>query len=397
MTSAPSFLYYAPVKLFDNILHASFTSRPNRFVVLCTLEGTTVRAYLPNPGRLWELLFPGVTLALVKFPPSTERKLKYLVVAVQQHNGWIMLHTHHTNTVARRLIERNSIPGLEGAEIVQPEYKVGSSRFDFLLRKDGKNLLLEVKSCTLFHDTLAMFPDAVSARATRHLLELAELTRHGYATAVLFVVHSSRMRYFMPEHHTDLEFTRTLAQVKDRVMIRAIAVEWRDDLSLGPNSRKLSIPWDLVEREAHDSGSYLVVLKLERDRKITAGGLGAIPFRKGYYCYAGSAKQNLAQRLARHQRIIKNYHWHIDYLREHALFHAAIPIRTSADLECEIAGQLARISDWQVPGFGSSDCACPTHLFGLQDDPVHSPKFIEMLLHFRMGRLEEELSTNSGC
>jgi len=379
------------VKLFDNINHATFLSRPNRFVIICSIDGRTVRAYLPNPGRLWELLFPGVRLALVKFPPSAERKLKYLVVAVEHNNQWIMLHTHHTNTVARKLIETNSIPGLEGAEIVQAEYKIGHSRFDYLLRKDGKDILLEVKSCTLFHKTLAMFPDAISARATRHLLELAELSHQGYTTAVLFVVHSPRMKYFMPEHHTDLEFTRTLFDVKDQVMVRAVSVEWNNDLSLGTRTQNLTIPWDLVDREAHDSGSYMVILQMDRDRTIEVGGLGKIKFRKGFYGYVGSAKQPLSKRIARHQRIIKKHHWHIDYLREQTAFHAAIPIRTTADLECEIATGLERISDWHMPGFGCFDCNCPTHLFGFHDDPVHSPKLIEMLLYFRMGRLEEEM------
>ncbi|MDH4163576.1 MAG: DNA/RNA nuclease SfsA [Nitrospirota bacterium] len=382
--------------LFENIIHASFISRPNRFVILCTIEGKAVRAYLPNPGRLWELLFPGTRLALVKFPPSAERKLKYLVVAVEHSGQWIMLHTHHTNTVARQLIEQNRIPGLEGAEIVQAEYKIGHSRFDFLLKKDNKEVLLEVKSCTLFHHTLAMFPDAISARATRYLLELQELSHKGYTTAVLFVVHSPRMQYFMPEHHTDLEFTQTLAQVRNDVLVRAVSVEWKDDLSLGTETRNLVIPWDLVEREAHDSGSYIFVVRLERDRAIEIGSMGKVKFSKGFYCYVGSAKLHLTKRLARHQRITKKHHWHIDYLRQEASFHAAIAIRTTADLECEIAGSLEKIADWQVKGFGCSDCQCPTHLFGMQNDPVHDKKFIEMLLEFRMGRMEKELSEGLG-
>lgn len=380
------------MKLFDNILHGTFLSRPNRFVVLCDISGKKVRAYLPNPGRLWELLFPGTRLGLVKYPPDDNRKLQYLVVAVKHDGRWIMLHTHHTNTVARQLIETNSIPGLEGAEIVQAEYKIGSSRFDFLLRKDAKDILLEVKSCTLFHRTLAMFPDAISARATKHLLELHELSHKGYTTAVLFVVHSPAMRYFMPEHHTDLEFTQTLARVRNDVMVRAISVEWKEDLSLGAATRELVIPWDLVEREAHDSGSYIFIIRNDRDRTIEIGSLGKVKFKKGFYCYVGSAKEHLSKRLARHQRITKKFHWHIDYLREQCSFHAAIPIRTNEDLECVIANAVTAISGWTIPGFGSSDCSCPTHLFGMEQDPVHDRKFIDMLLEFRMGRLEKRLS-----
>ncbi len=44
--------------LFPETRRAEFLSRPNRFAVECLLDGKTVRAHLPNPGRLWELLLP---------------------------------------------------------------------------------------------------------------------------------------------------------------------------------------------------------------------------------------------------------------------------------------------------------------------------------------------------
>jgi sugar fermentation stimulation protein A len=384
------------MKRFENIIIADFRSRPNRFVVECRADGRNVRAYLPNPGRLWELLFPGARLFLTEIPPSPERSLKYMAIAVERNGKPIMLHTHYNNTVARRLIEQNRIPGLEGAVIIKAEHAVGHSRFDFLLRKGNRDILLEVKSCTLFNETLAMFPDAVTARGTKHLLELASLSRKGMDTAVLFVVHAPNVRFFMPEHHTDLEFSQTLLSVKDKVMVKAVSVGWNRDLTIGNDVRELIIPWDMVRRESHDGGSYIVVLGLARDRQIPVGGLGDIKFRKGYYLYVGSAKKDLTRRINRHRSERKNLFWHIDYLREHAGFHAALPIRASADLECAIAASLSSIADWQIAGFGSSDCSCETHLFGMKDDPVHSPEFIKRLLHFRMGRLEEKLEEGLG-
>ena len=52
------------MKLFEHIHQATFTNRPNRFIVECEIDGRRVRAYLPNPGRLWELLLPGSMLYL---------------------------------------------------------------------------------------------------------------------------------------------------------------------------------------------------------------------------------------------------------------------------------------------------------------------------------------------
>ncbi|CUH96790.1 hypothetical protein P22_2901 [Propionispora sp. 2/2-37] len=114
-------------------------------------------------------------------------------------------------------------------------------------------------------------------------------------------------------------------------------------------------------------------------------------FKKGYYLYVGSAKSNLSKRLERHQRKRKRFHWHIDYLRACCEYHGAIAIRTTADLEHELAGAIGAIADWEIPGFGCSDCLCTSHLFGMQEDPLHLPRFIKLLQYFRMDRLEAEL------
>ncbi|WP_176232105.1 DNA/RNA nuclease SfsA [Candidatus Hakubella thermalkaliphila] len=46
--------------------------------------------------------------------------------------------------------------------------------------------VLEVKSCTLFNQEMAMFPDAITLRGKRHLIELAELSHKGLRGGVLF-------------------------------------------------------------------------------------------------------------------------------------------------------------------------------------------------------------------
>jgi sugar fermentation stimulation protein A len=222
-------------------------------------------------------------------------------------------------------------------------------------------------------------------------IELAGLAGSGMATAVLFVVHSPRPRYFMPDYHTDLEFSRTLLAVRDRVMIRAMAVEWKSDLSLGGSMRELLIPWDIIEREARDRGSYLVLLHLSRTRRIRTGDLGMISFPKGFYCYVGSAPDDLSKRAAHHQRKRRALVTPIDHLREQAVVTAVLPVRAGEDLACSIADALRAFAAWSIPGFRSTDCSCDSHLFGMAEDPLHSPLFIKTLLYFRMDRLEEEL------
>jgi sugar fermentation stimulation protein A len=301
-----------------------------------------------------------------------------------------MLHTHLTNRVAAWLIEQGKIPGLKGYTIVRPEVPVGRSRFDFLLQKQKKELLLEVKSCTLFSKEIAMFPDAITERGRKHVIELADLSQKGVQGALLFVVHWPHARFFLPEYHTDLAFARTLLKLKDQLLIHAVAIEWQKDLTLGPAVHPLEIPWNLVEQEAHDSGSYILVLYLKKDRRIRIGQLGEVPFDKGYYLYVGSARKNLGKRIERHRRRRKKLFWHIDYLREHAEFCTALPVRTGASLECKMAREMNEISHWPVPGFGASDCECSTHLFGFRSDPLKTSSFINAVQYFRMGRLRSQ-------
>ncbi len=368
---------------------AQFVERPNRFVVHCERAGKPVTAYLPNPGRLWELLFPGCTLYLKK--NGSMAKIPYTVMAVEKEDIPVMLHTHLTNDVVEVLLRKRLLPGFEDADIVRREATFGDSRFDFLLQRGGKELVLEVKNCTLFGDTLAMFPDAVTERGSRHLTGLLALQNKGVDAGVLFAVQWPRARYFMPEYHTDLEFSKVFLKCRDRLLVKAVALTWQKDLSLDEEAKELIIPWEMIERKVHDKGCYIVILRLEKNSEIEVGGLGSIFFRKGYYLYAGSAKKALTKRIERHQRSRKNLFWHIDYLREKASFYKGLAIRTSDDIECTLASDLAKIAAWSIAGFGCSDCSCRSHLFGVEEDPVKSSNFIEMLINYRIKSVEKEL------
>jgi sugar fermentation stimulation protein A len=380
--------------LFGSILKGTFLERPNRFIVRCRIDGRVAEAYLPNPGKLWELLLPGRTLYLVENPQSRSAALPYMTVAVEREGAPVLLHTHKANQVVAGLLEQRRIPGLEDARIVRREVTVGRSRFDFLLDRGGRPFLLEVKSCTLFGRCLAMFPDAVTVRGRRHLTELADLSRKGTPGGVLFLVSAPRVRFFLPDYHTDLDFARTFLDLRQDLLFKAVSVRWRGDLTLGPRSRELTIPWDLIGREARDSGDYLLILQLATDRNIAVGGLGEVAFPKGYYLYAGSARTHLRKRLARHLRKRKNFFWHIDYLRDQADACTAIPIRSSERLEHRLAGAVGQIADWFVPRFGASDCDCESHLFGMRENPVHDPRFIALLQDFRIDRLSPKVAAS---
>jgi len=109
-------------------------------------------------------------------------------------------------------------------------------------------------------------------------------------------------------------------------------------------------------------GTYLLVMMLSKKTTVTVGKKGVVCFQKGWYVYVGSAMNGLDQRIQRHLRKQKKIHWHIDYLLPHTQIKSVFIKETKQTDECRIARILAEnLKD--IPGFGCSDCACPSHLF----------------------------------
>jgi Uri superfamily endonuclease len=109
-------------------------------------------------------------------------------------------------------------------------------------------------------------------------------------------------------------------------------------------------------------GSYILLIGLAIKKDIFVGKLGNVSFPKATYAYVGSAMNGLGARLARHLRREKKLHWHIDYLLKEAEVEEIILCRGDERVECSLAQSLAGELQ-SVPGFGSSDCKCRSHLY----------------------------------
>ena len=76
----------APKIVNGKPIYGIFHSRPNRFVVKSYVSGIgLVEAFLPNPGRLRELLLPNSKLLLEKSNKSFNRKTEYTVCGVYKN------------------------------------------------------------------------------------------------------------------------------------------------------------------------------------------------------------------------------------------------------------------------------------------------------------------------
>jgi sugar fermentation stimulation protein A len=177
------------VRIPGPLLPARFLERPNRFLALVDLDGETVEAHLPDPGRLKELLVSGSEL-WVRPAAGGGRRTRYTVALVRAPSGeLISLVTTLSNQLVQEALDEGRISELADWQVLAKEHTWGRSRFDFLLGAGAcRRMLLEVKSVSLVESGRAMFPDAVTARGTRHLRELADALSTGIGAALLFVV-----------------------------------------------------------------------------------------------------------------------------------------------------------------------------------------------------------------
>ncbi len=376
------------MNLYKEIVEAIFIERTNRFVVHANIHGKNEICHMPNPGRMRELLFPGVTLYAVPSDNPLNRT-SYRIVGVEREGEVILLDTSRCNDVAAYMLKHQMIPGWEKYHVIKREVTMGDSRFDLLLGdKNGEETFpVEVKSCTLFGKNGAMFPDAVTARGRKHLLHLGEIGRNGHS-GLLILVHWDRAKWFLPDLHTDIEFAQTFYNEMDSIDYKMAAVHWTKEFTIPEKIRLLPTSKTALTEELGNHGDYILVLYADQDKIIQVGENKTFFFRKGYYVYVGSAKKNLLQRMNRHRRLRKKMHWHIDYLRKETEFAGIIPIRTKEDLEHKLAERLSSISSWQIEGFGCTDCRCFSHIFGFTENPLHMKSFTMIEEDFQINRLD---------
>ncbi len=116
-------------------------------------------------------------------------------------------------------------------------------------------------------------------------------------------------------------------------------------------------------------GSYILLIKLDKDNVMEIGRSGPHNFQRGWYIYVGSAQGSggVRARLKTHLGVNKNRHWHIDWLLRHAKIVRTYYLIGTKNRECVWSQAIANSPYITVPvkRFGASDCVnkCPAHLF----------------------------------
>ena len=201
------------------LIEGRFLARPNRFLILAEVAGATARVRCPSPGRMRELLTPDAPLLLrPRTPPVAPGRwtpCHYDLVLVGHRRRWISVDTQLPNRLFAQHLERGLIPQFATTATFQREVPWGWSRIDFRLnRPRGKPRLVEVKSMNLVIGDLALFPDAPSERASRHLEELMDATLAGFEPWVVFVIQRDDCVACAPYAAADPRFAQAFRQAR---------------------------------------------------------------------------------------------------------------------------------------------------------------------------------------
>jgi sugar fermentation stimulation protein A len=193
------------------LVKGTFLSRPNRFLAIVRVRGEEAGCFVPNPGRLRDLLRPGTSVYLRK-TASGGRKTRWDLALARHGSLLVSVDTRMVNLLIPDAIRSGLIPSLRGLEVVKPEYPFLDSRLDFLMRDGEGPVLLEAKSCTLVERGIALFPDAPTARGRRHLETLSTGARRGMRAMVVFVIQREDGEVFSPNDGLDPEFAVAFRQ-----------------------------------------------------------------------------------------------------------------------------------------------------------------------------------------
>jgi sugar fermentation stimulation protein A len=188
--------------------------RYKRFMADVRLDsGETVTAHCANSGRMTSCCEAGRPVFLSTHD-NPRRKLKYTWELIEMTTSLVGVNTGMPNRLVAAALRERAVPELAAYTIVTTEVSVnGTSRLD--IRLDGEGLppcFVEVKNCTLVTEGVARFPDAVTSRGRKHLVELQRLVSEGARGLMFYFVQRMDAERFEPAKEIDPAYAAELAR-----------------------------------------------------------------------------------------------------------------------------------------------------------------------------------------
>ena len=198
-----------------SLIKGNLIKRYKRFFVDVKLNKEIVTAHCPNTGSMKGLLDEGNEVYLLK-NDNPKRKLKYGLEIIKAQNNLVGVNTHMANKIVNHGLTNNLIKELKNNDTIKSEVFFNKeTRFDFLVDKNKQKSFVEVKNVTLFRDKeTAEFPDAITARGSKHLLTLIDAIKKGYKAYLIYLVQIEKMKYFKIAKDIDPEYNKNYITAK---------------------------------------------------------------------------------------------------------------------------------------------------------------------------------------
>lgn len=192
--------------------------RYKRFLADVELDnGETITAACPNTGSMLGCNVPGSRVWLSSSDSPT-RKYRHTWELVEGKPGVIVgINTVWPNRLVVEAINAKVIKELSGYRNIKTEVRYGNenSRIDILLDGHTKKppCYVEVKNVTAaVENDIALFPDAISERGSKHLRELMAMVDEGFRAVLIFCVQRTDVNEVRPADGIDPVYGKTLRQ-----------------------------------------------------------------------------------------------------------------------------------------------------------------------------------------
>jgi len=204
------------MKFKETLLQGTLIKRYKRFFVDIKYKGKVVVAHCPNTGSMLGLLEKGYKVWFSK-SNNPKRKLKYTLEIIEVNNKKIGINTLLSNKIVLEAIQNKKINQFLKYNTIKAEAKFSdNTRFDFLLNNSMEKCFVEVKNVTLFREKkTAEFPDSITSRGKKHLLELINAKKKGYQTYIFFLIQKQGCDSFKIAKDIDKDYEIAFKKAKN--------------------------------------------------------------------------------------------------------------------------------------------------------------------------------------
>ena len=176
----------------SHLVRGKLIKRYKRFLADVLLDtGETITAACPNTGSMLGLVEPGNIVWLSR-SESLTRKYPHTWELVEIPSiGAVGINTAQPNRIVTEAIAAGKITELAGYANLRNEVRYGeNSRIDILLEDPTRPpCYVEIKNVHFFRKPgLAEFPDCVTERGTKHLVELSNMVKQGSRAVMVYLI-----------------------------------------------------------------------------------------------------------------------------------------------------------------------------------------------------------------